>query len=107
VRLTAPRQPHEREGHDRFTLDSILAEEAAPLDLVDARDIRAAMWVKDTDTAGLSLDQKRAVENIAQSPWLVQPLSAPAGARQDHFHARAGRGGAPPPVPHSGARPDR
>jgi hypothetical protein len=80
ARLTEPRQPHQREGHDRFTLDSILAEEAALLDLVDARDIRAAMWVKDTETAGLSPDQKRAVEHLATSPWLVQPLSAPAGA---------------------------
>jgi conjugative relaxase-like TrwC/TraI family protein len=80
IRLTEPRQPHEREGHERFTLEPILAEEAALLDLVDARDIRAVMWVKDTDTAGLSPDQKRAVESIAESPWLVQPLSAPAGA---------------------------
>lgn len=80
ARLTAPRQPHQREGHERFTTDAILAEEAALLDHVDSRDPRASMWVKDTDTAGLSPDQKRAVENIAQSPWLVQPLSAPAGA---------------------------
>ncbi len=80
VRLTAPRQPHQREGHERFTTDAILAEEAALLDLVDARDPRASMWVKDPDTAGLSPDQKRAVENLARSPWLVQPLSAPAGA---------------------------
>ncbi|WP_101947687.1 MobF family relaxase [Mycobacterium sp. 3519A] len=80
VRLTATRQPHQREGHERFTTDSILAEEAALLDLVDARDVRASMLVKDTDTAGLSPDQKRAVENIAKSPWLVQPVSAPAGA---------------------------
>jgi conjugative relaxase-like TrwC/TraI family protein len=80
VRLTATRQPHQREGHERFTTDAILAEEAALLDLVDARDVRASMWAKDTDTAGLSPDQKRAVENIATSPWLVQPLSAPAGA---------------------------
>lgn len=68
VRLTAPRQPHQREGHERFTLDAILAEEAALLDLVDARDVRAVLWVKDTDTAGLSPGQGRAVENVAQSP---------------------------------------
>jgi AAA domain len=36
--------------------------------------------VKDADTAALSADQRAAVENIARSPWLVQPLSAPAGA---------------------------
>jgi conjugative relaxase-like TrwC/TraI family protein len=80
MRLTAPRLPHQREGHERFTLDAILAEEAVLLDLVDARDVRASMWGKDTDTAGLSPDQKRVVESVASSPWLVQPVSAPAGA---------------------------
>jgi conjugative relaxase-like TrwC/TraI family protein len=80
IRLTAPRAAHEREGHERFTLDQILAEERAVLDLVDARDDRALLWVKEEDTACLSPDQKRAVENIGRSPWLVQPLSAPAGA---------------------------
>jgi hypothetical protein len=80
IRLTTARQPHQREGHERFTLDRILAEEAALLQLVDAQDIRAELWVKERDTEGLSPDQQRAVENIAISPWLVQPLSAPAGA---------------------------
>ncbi|SBS77711.1 ATP-dependent exodnase (Exonuclease V) [uncultured Mycobacterium sp.] len=80
VRLTAPREAHQREGHERFTLDLILAEEAAVLDLVDARDPRSVLWVKPGDTDGLSPDQQRAVKNIAVSPWLVQPLSAPAGA---------------------------
>ena len=80
VRLTAPRAAHQREGHERYTLDAILEEEAAVLDLVDARDDRAMLWVKDEDTAALSADQRRAVQNIARSPWLVQPLSAPAGA---------------------------
>jgi conjugative relaxase-like TrwC/TraI family protein len=80
IRLTAPRAAHQREGHERFTLDRILAEERAVLDLVNARNDRSLLWVKDEDTAGLSPDQKRAVENIGRSPWLVQPLSAPAGA---------------------------
>ncbi|WP_157575992.1 MobF family relaxase [Mycobacterium sp. GA-2829] len=80
IRLTAPRAAHQREGHERFTLDRILAEERAVLDLVDARNDRSLLWVKEEDTAGLSPDQKRAVENIGRSPWLVQPLSAPAGA---------------------------
>jgi len=79
IRLTAPRAAHQREGHERFTLDRILAEEKAVLDLVDARDDRALLWIKNEDTADLSPDQKRAVENIAGSPWLIQPLSAPAG----------------------------
>jgi conjugative relaxase-like TrwC/TraI family protein len=80
VRLTAPRAAHQREGHERFTLDAILREEAAVLDLVDARSDRAMLWIKEEDTAHLSPDQKLAVENIGRSPWLVQPLSAPAGA---------------------------
>jgi hypothetical protein len=80
VRLTAPRQAHQREGHERFTLDVVLAEEQAVMDLVDARDDRSMLWVQDEDTAALSPDQQRAVENIGRSPWLVQPLSAPAGA---------------------------
>ena len=80
VRLTAPRAAHQREGHERYTLDAILREEAAVLDLVDTRNNRAMLWVKKEDTAHLSADQARAVENIGRSPWLVQPLSAPAGA---------------------------
>lgn len=80
VRLTAPREAHQREGHERFTLDLILAEEAAVLDLVDAQDPRSILWGLPRDIEGLSPDQQRAVVNIAVSPWLVQPLSAPAGA---------------------------
>ncbi|AGB24302.1 TrwC relaxase [Mycobacterium sp. JS623] len=80
VRLTAPRGAHQREGHERFTLDAILAEEAAVLDVVEARENRALLQIRDEDTAHLSPDQKRAVENIGGSPWLVQPLTAPAGA---------------------------
>jgi conjugative relaxase-like TrwC/TraI family protein len=80
VRLTAPRAAHQREGQERFTLDAVLREEAAVLDLVDARNDRAMLWIKKEDTAPLSPDQARAVENIGRSPWLVQPLSAPAGA---------------------------
>ncbi|MGX9789627.1 MobF family relaxase [Mycobacterium sp. MMS18-G62] len=80
VRLTAPRAAHQREGRERFTLEAILQEEAAVLDLVDARDVRAQLWATDEHTAQLSADQKRAVDNIARSPWLVQPLTAPAGA---------------------------
>jgi len=80
MRLTAPRARHQREGHERFTLDRILAEEMTVMDLADLRDDRSQLWVKEEDTAGLSPDQRAAVENIGRSPWLVQPLSAPAGA---------------------------
>jgi AAA domain len=80
IRLTAPRAAHQREGHARFTLDRILAEEVAVLGLVDARNVRAVLRIKEGHTAGLSADQARAIRNIAESPWLVQPLAAPAGA---------------------------
>ncbi len=80
VRLSAPRAAHQREGHERFTLDAILEEEAAVLELVDARNERAQLWLPARDTAHLSADQRAAVEEIARSPWLVQPLTAPAGA---------------------------
>jgi ATP-dependent exoDNAse (exonuclease V) alpha subunit len=50
------------------------------LDLVDARDDRTQLWIKGEDTLGLSPDQKAAVQHIGRSPWLIQPLSAPAGA---------------------------
>jgi conjugative relaxase-like TrwC/TraI family protein len=80
IRLTAPRQRHQREGRERFTLDRILDEELAVLDLANSRDDRTQLWVKDEDTRGLSADQRAAVEAIGGSPWLVQPLSAPAGA---------------------------
>ncbi|KPN46516.1 MobF family relaxase [Mycobacterium intracellulare] len=80
LRVSAPRLAHQREGHDRFTLEAFLAEEQGVLDLVDAHDVRAQIWVNEHDSAGLSPDQERAVCNIAGSPWLVCPLSAPAGA---------------------------
>jgi conjugative relaxase-like TrwC/TraI family protein len=81
LRLTAPRAAHQREGHERFTLDRILAEEMAVLDLADASENRSMLWLKDEDTAAyLSADQRAAVRAIARSPWLVQPLCAPAGA---------------------------
>ncbi|WP_024448630.1 MobF family relaxase [Mycolicibacterium iranicum] len=80
VRLTGVRAAHQREGHERFTLDRILAEEKAVLDLVDAQEPRSMLWITPEDTVGLSEDQRRVVENIGASPWLVQPLSAPAGA---------------------------
>jgi conjugative relaxase-like TrwC/TraI family protein len=80
LRVNAPRLAHQREGHDRFTLEAFLAEEQGVLDLVDAADVRAQIWVNEHDSAGLSPDQERAVHSIAGSPWLVCPLSAPAGA---------------------------
>ena len=80
LRITEQRQAHEREGHERFTTAPVITEEAAVLALMGARDERAAIGEAAVDTAGLSSDQARAITAIAVSPWLIQPLSAPAGA---------------------------
>lgn len=58
----------------------MIAEEAAIVELMGARDTRAALAPEALDTAGLSVDQAAAITAIATSPWLIQPLSAPAGA---------------------------
>ena len=81
MRLTAPRAAHEREGHERFTLDSHPGRRDG-----GARSGRRArrprqLWVKDEDTAAAVARIRRArCRTSARSPWLVQPLSAPAGA---------------------------
>lgn len=93
IRVTAPRRPHEREGHEKYTLDMVMAEEARIFDLVDEVDHRARLDVRSDDVAGLSDDQARAVRSIAVSPFLVQPLCAPAGAGKT-YSLRALRAGA-------------
>ena len=88
VRISAPRQAHHREGHEMFTVDAVIAEETRIFDMVDATDNRARLDVRTADLDGLSADQARAIANIAASPYLVQPLQAPAGAGKTHsLHA--------------------
>ena len=84
VRISAPRAPHHREGHEKFTVDAIIAEEERVLDMVDEADNRARLDVRTDDLGDLSADQERAIRNIAVSPFLVQPLQAPAGAGKTH-----------------------
>jgi conjugative relaxase-like TrwC/TraI family protein len=84
MRVSAPRQAHHREGHELFTVDAVIAEEQRVFDMVDAVDNRARLDVRAEDLAGLSADQARAIANIAASPYLVQPLAAPAGAGKTH-----------------------
>jgi conjugative relaxase-like TrwC/TraI family protein len=99
IRISAARQAHEREGHERFTTAAVIAEEAAILNLMGARDARAVLDQAAIETAGLSTDQARAITAIAASPWLIQPLSAPAGAGKTTslkaLRAAAHRGGKP------------
>lgn len=84
LRVTEARQPHEREGHERYTASAIAREETAIYSLIGARAKSAAVAKTIAETAAakaeLSADQAGAVVAIASSPWLVQVLSAPAGA---------------------------
>jgi conjugative relaxase-like TrwC/TraI family protein len=84
VQVSAPREAHHREGHDMFTVDAVIAEETRIFDLVDTADNRARLDVRAADLADLSAHQARAIGNIAASPYLVQPLQAPAGAGKTH-----------------------
>jgi conjugative relaxase-like TrwC/TraI family protein len=84
VRVSATRQAHHREGHELFTVDAVIAEEARIFDIIDAADPRARLDVRTADLADLSADQARAIATIAASPYLVQPLQAPAGAGKTH-----------------------
>ncbi len=84
VRVSAPREAHHREGHEMFTVDAVIAAEERVFAMVDAADTRARLDVRAADLAGLSVDQARAIAAIAHSPYLVQPLQAPAGAGKTH-----------------------
>ena len=84
VRVSAPRESHHREGNEKFTIDAIIAEEEKVLEMVDESDNRARLDVRSQDFDDLSTDQQRAIRNIAVSPYLVQPLQAPAGAGKTH-----------------------
>jgi conjugative relaxase-like TrwC/TraI family protein len=84
MRISAPRGAHEREGHEKFTLNAIITEEEQILDLVDERRNAARLDVRSADIEALSAGQARAVAAISASPWLVQPLCAPAGAGKTH-----------------------
>jgi conjugative relaxase-like TrwC/TraI family protein len=95
VRISAPQRAHEREGHEKYTLDVIMAEEVRIFAMADGADTRARLDARSADVEDLSADQARAVRNIAVSPFLVQPLCAPAGAGKTHslkaLHAGAAR----------------
>jgi conjugative relaxase-like TrwC/TraI family protein len=84
VRVSARRDAHHREGHELFTVDAVIAEEQRVFDMVDEVDSRVRLDVRAADLADLSADQARAIVNIAASPFLVQPLQAPAGAGKTH-----------------------
>lgn len=84
VRVSATREAHHREGHELFTVDAVMAEEERIFAMVDDQDARTRLDVRSGDLGDLSVDQARAIANIAHSPYLVQPLQAPAGAGKTH-----------------------
>ena len=84
VRVSATRDAHHREGHELFTVDAVIAEEQRIFDMIDETDTRARLDVRAGDLHDLSADQARVIANIADSPYLVQPLQAPAGAGKTH-----------------------
>jgi conjugative relaxase-like TrwC/TraI family protein len=84
VPVNAPRDAQHREGHERYTVEAVIAEEKRIFAMVDEADTRARLDVRAEDLDGLSADQARAIGAIAQSQQLVQPLQAPAGAGKTH-----------------------
>lgn len=84
VRVSAPREAHHREGRVRFTVDAVIAEEEHIYEMIDEADPRTRLDVRAADLGDLSADQARAIGDIAASPYLVQPLQAPAGAGKTH-----------------------
>lgn len=84
VRITDVRETHQREGHERFTVEAVIAEEERVLTIADEADNRARLDMRDVDLEDLSANQGRAMRNIAVSAYLVQPLQAPAGAGKTH-----------------------
>lgn len=84
MRISAPRQAHNREGNERYTIDLVVAEEKAIFDMIDRADPRAILAVTDAEVAGLGDDQATAITEIGHSPQLVQVLQAPAGAGKTH-----------------------
>ena len=107
MRVSAPRAAHHREGHELFTVDAVIAEEKRIFAMVDETDTRARLDVRGEDLDGLSADQARAIGTIAQSPHLVQPLQAPAGAGKTHSLQSAARRRAPHQQARSRGRADR
>lgn len=84
MRISEGRSAEHREGHERFTIDLVVAEERSIFEMVDAADRRACIKLSSAELAGLGQDQAEAINAIGGSPQLVQVLQAPAGAGKTH-----------------------
>ncbi len=80
VRISARREAHHREGHEKYTIDAVIAEEERVFGMLDESDNRSRLDVRAEDLGDLSPDQQQAIRNIAVARFLMQPLQAPAGA---------------------------
>lgn len=84
LRIGPRRESHNREGNEKFTIDLVIAEEHAILDMVDRADARSTIRLNESELDGLGRDQAVAVAEIGRSPQLIQVLQAPAGAGKTH-----------------------
>jgi conjugative relaxase-like TrwC/TraI family protein len=70
VRITAPRGAHEREGHEKFTLNAILKEEEQILDLsTSARTGRGWMCAPPTSRRSRSIRRARSPPSAPRRGW--------------------------------------
>ena len=85
MRISAPREAHHREGQREVhrRCDHRRRGTASSTWSTRPTTERASTCAAE-DFGDLSADQQRAIRNIAVSPYLVQPLQAPAGAGKTH-----------------------
>ena len=107
VRISAPRDAHHREGHEKFTVDAIIAEEQRVFDMVDdGRQPRAAGCARRRPRRPVG----RSGARDPQHRGIAVFGAAAAGARrrgQDALAQGAARRRAPRAQAGAGARADR
>ena len=79
VRVSAPRQAHHREGHEKFTIDAVIAEEQRVFDMVDDADNHARLDVREP---GPRRPVGRSGARDPQHRGVPVPGAAAAGARR-------------------------
>ena len=82
VRISAPRDAHHREGHEKFTVDAVIAEEQRVFDMVDEADNRAA-WMCVPKTSATCRPTRRAPSATSRSRrfWCSRCRPPPAPAK--------------------------
>jgi hypothetical protein len=86
VRITAPRGAHEREGHEKFTLNAILKEEEQILDLsTSARTGRGWMCAPPTSRRSGSIRRARSPPSAPRRGWWRRCARPRVRARRTRF----------------------